>query len=382
MKKLWDDIDKPLFFTTLIFFIYGALNIITSSSSEALNNGHSIYYYFIRQIVILGIGYFIGLIIMRIPSKKWFSLANILYFIVLVVLAYLALDGTAHRGANNWFSLFGIRVQPSEFMKPILIVLISSMLEKKRGILSDPNTRHDLALAWICFLAGAPAILIFVANDFGSMFIVFLIFCAIYFSSYISKIDKWKTLALGIIIIVVAVGFMYITRGKVLSDAQTSRFNFINPCSRYENGGYQVCNGFIAINNGGLFGVGIGNSRQKYSYIPEAHTDSVFAIIVEEYGLIFATVIFFVYIYIIYRILKISKEATTLRGRYIALGVAVYIMSHIIINLGGLFGAMPLTGVPLPFLSYGGSFALSLSISLCMVERIAIETKREKIKIK
>ena len=189
-------------------------------------------------------------------------------------------------------------------------------------------------------------------------------------------------MALGIIIIVVAVGFMYITRGKVLSDAQTSRFNFINPCSRYENGGYQVCNGFIAINNGGLFGVGIGNSRQKYSYIPEAHTDSVFAIIVEEYGLLFATVIFFVYIYIIYRILKISKEATTLRGRYIALGVAVYIMSHIIINLGGLFGAMPLTGVPLPFLSYGGSFALSLSISLCMVERIAIETKREKIKIK
>ena len=138
---------------------------------------------------------------------------------------------------------------------------------------------------------------------------------------------------------------------------------------------------FIAINSGGLTGLGVGKSKQKYSYIPEAHTDSVFSIIVEEYGLLFVTPIFIGYLFILKRILDISTNATTVRGQYLALGVATYIFMHILINLGGLFGIMPLTGVPLPFLSYGGSFALSLIVSLAIVQRVHIETKRERIRL-
>lgn len=174
---------------------------------------------------------------------------------------------------------------------------------------------------------------------------------------------------------------MVIVNSNIITNERIERFtSFIDPCSKYEDGGYQVCNVYIAINNGGLFGLGTGKSQQKYSYIPEPHTDSVFAIIAEEYG-IWSTIIFLLYVGVLNRIMRISSRATTIRGRYIALGVGIYIFLHILINLGGLFGLIPLTGVPLPFLTYGGSFTLSLVIALAMVQRVNIETVNAKIKI-
>ena len=145
--------------------------------------------------------------------------------------------------------------------------------------------------------------------------------------------------------------------------------------------GYNICNAFIAINDGGLFGVGIGKSTQKYSYIPEPHTDSAFAIIAEEYGVIGCAFIFIGYTIILWRIIIISSNASTKRGRYMCLGIATYVFAHILVNMGGLFGLMPLTGVPLPFFSYGGSFVISLIAAFAIVQRVNIETKNQKIKI-
>lgn len=167
------------------------------------------------------------------------------------------------------------------------------------------------------------------------------------------------------------------SKGSVLSDRQSSRLDFYNPCKNYESGGYQICNGFIAINSGGVFGNGIGNTKQ-ISYIPESHTDSVFAIIAEQYGLIVTTIIFIIFALLLKSILNISSRSKTIRGRYICLGVAIYIFLHILVNLGGLFGVMPLTGVPLPFLSYGGSFTLTLICALAVVQRIEIENRTMK----
>ena len=223
--------------------------------------------------------------------------------------------------------------------------------------------------------------IVFLQKDFGSMLILFSVFFVLFLSSPLLKIDKLKTFTFMIIVGLVGALAMYMGKGYILTEAQKARFNFFDPCSRYETGGYQICNSFIAISDGGLTGVGVGHSKQKYSYIPEAHTDSVFAIIVEEYGLLFVTPIFLAYVFIIKRILNVSMNATTTRGRYMALGVACYIFFHIFINLGGLFGVIPLTGVPLPFLSYGGSFGLSLLISIAIVQRIHIENKRTRIKI-
>ena len=164
--------------------------------------------------------------------------------------------------------------------------------------------------------------------------------------------------------------------GKGLSDSQKSRFNFKDPCTRYrEKTGYQVCNGYIAINSGGLLGSGYGNSKQKYLYLPEAHTDFIFAIIIEEMGLLVGILIILSYFIMIWRILMIGKRAYNLQGSIICYGVATYLALHVMINLGGVLGVIPLTGVPLPFYSYGGSFMINLLICLALVQRVSVENK-------
>ena len=178
------------------------------------------------------------------------------------------------------------------------------------------------------------------------------------------------------IISVLLLALVMVVTGKGLTKSQMSRFNYKNPCTRYrETTGYQVCNGYIAINSGGLFGSGIGNSKQKYLYLPEAHTDFIFAIIIEETGLVAGAIIILAYFIIIWRILMIGKKSYNLQGTIICYGVATYIALHIMINLGGVLGLIPLTGVPLPFYSYGGSFMINLLICLAFVQRVSVENK-------
>ena len=226
-----------------------------------------------------------------------------------------------------------------------------------------------------------PAIIV-LQKDFGTLLIILFIIFMMFLASPILKIDKIKTFILMLVLGVLALIVMYNSPNSILNEARLSRFTtFLDPCGNYENGGYQVCNSYIAINDGGLWGLGIGKSKQKYSYIPEPHTDSAFAIIAEEYGIYRSVFIFILYGILLYRIAIIGSKAASLRGRYICVGIISYIFIHIFVNLGGMFGLIPLTGVPLPFLSYGGSFVLSLIASLAIVQRICIESKNKKVKI-
>ena len=173
-----------------------------------------------------------------------------------------------------------------------------------------------------------------------------------------------------------------VTGTSFLTEEQQSRLNFKAPCTRYvEKTGYQVCNGFIAINGGGLFGKGLGNSTQKYLYLPEAHTDFIFPIAVEELGVVFGVLMILGYIFILYRIVLISKTSYNLRNSIICYGAAIYILLHLIVNFCGILALIPLTGVPVPFLSYGGSFTSNLIFAIFIVERVAIENKITKRKL-
>ena len=171
---------------------------------------------------------------------------------------------------------------------------------------------------------------------------------------------------------------------SILQSYQVSRIlNYTNPCQRYsDDTGYQVCNGYIAIHNGGLWGVGLGNSTQKYLYLPEAHTDFIFPIICEELGLIVGILVVTGYFIILFLILSIAKETSNLRNSILAYGIFAYLLAHILVNLLGVLGLIPLTGVPLPFLSYGGSYNLCVIIALFIVQRINVENKEDKIKKK
>lgn len=378
----YNDMDKPLLFITLFLFTFGLFNIVTASSSEAvLRYEQSLFYYFFRQLGMILAGLFMSTFIIRKDTKRYGFFAFISFIGITFCVLYLFLYGTFHKGAQNWLTIGPITFQPSEFVKPIIIVCLSLIFDKTKNKLRNKKLKHYDIIGVILFVGLFNSVVIFLEKDLGTMLILMFIFMTLFLSSPILKKEKTKTIIFLIIVGICGLLVIKNQKGYILSEEQMARFNFINPCKNYLDGGYQICNAYIAINNGGLFGLGIGKSQQKYSYIPEPHTDMVFAIIAEEQGLIRSSLILIAYAIILYRILNLSSKVESLRGKYITLGVASYIFAHIIINLGGLFGLLPLTGVPLPFLSYGGSFTLALILSLALVQRVHIEYKREKIKI-
>ena len=382
IKSLYNKMDKPLLFFSILFFLFGLLSITTASSREAVvRYDVDTYYYFFKQLIMIIIGVIVSFIVLNLKTKAYRELIPLGYIIVVILVLLIFPFGVDVNGAKNWLPIPGIgTIQPSELAKIVIIVYTAVLFEKYYKILRSNDKRKYEKIGTILVMVVLIPILTFLQKDLGSALIMLSIFAIMFLSSPILRIDKLKTIVLGISVFIVGLSLLYLKQGYVLSEAQKARFSFFNPCSKYETTGYQVCNGYIAINGGGLFGVGIGKSKQKYSYIPEPHTDMIFSIIAEEYGVIGCSFIFIAYIIILFRILKISINSYNLRNKYIALGVACYIFMHIFINLGGLFGLIPLTGVPLPFLSYGGTYAISLMTSLAIVQRIHIENEIEKNK--
>ncbi|HOP65703.1 MAG TPA: FtsW/RodA/SpoVE family cell cycle protein [Bacilli bacterium] len=378
MKKLITKMDKPLLILTFVYSVFGLIMIFSASNVAAvLRYDVSPYYFFIKQLIFLIIAYlFSFIVIIRFPTKNYKKFVPLLVIGILVALFGLFVYGNVVNSAQSWYRLGGIiSIQPSEFAKTILIIYFAMHF----GL----NYKEDNEYGFLRPLAIGISICLLVAAqpDFGGALIIAgIVFFLLIGIPVISK-QKIKILSIlgGALIIIVAI-FLY-TGSSLFSSTQLSRLTFQDPCSRYtEDSGYQVCNGFIAVSNGGLIGKGLGNSTQKYLYLPEAHTDFIFPIVVEELGIIAATIVLLGYAFMLYRILKIAKKSVTLRGSIIAYGTFLFMLMHILVNLLGVFAIIPLTGVPLPFLSYGGSFNLNLIVLLFLTQRVAIETKKYNLK--
>ncbi len=382
LKQIIRDLDKPLLLITIVGFVFGLLTIVTASSRAAVvNYDVSIYYYFFKQLTFIIIGVILSIIVLKANTKRYKSIVPLL-FIIMVILNIIAWRSDELAGSNNWIDLGFVKLQPSELSKPVIIAFLAILFEKYYRKLRTLNIKHyDMIIKILLVALTIPAI-VFLQKDLGTLLIMLSIITVMLIASPILKQEKLKYSLIIILTGLAAFAVYMFVDGNILNDARKSRFSsWFDPCGKYETGGYQVCNSYIAINDGGLLGLGIGKSKQKYSYIPEPHTDSAFAIIAEEYGVYRTILIFLGYIILLWRILLIASRASTLRGRYMCLGIATYIFAHIFINLGGMFGLIPLTGVPLPFFSYGGSFAISLLVSLAIVQRVCVETKNKKIKI-
>ena len=369
MKKIIKYIDKPLLFVTIALFIFGLIMVFSSSNVTAyMTHAVSPYNYFFKQGIFLILGFLLFLFMMKFNVKSYGMFSKGLLIITIVSLIALLIYGTAQNQAISWFDLGPVSVQPSEFIKVITIVFLADYYEKNIKKLDGWGT--SLFPLGIC---GLIAGLIFLQPDLGTTIIYCAVVGIIFLAVPINKEIKYKTgfAVLGLIAFGAIVLF---GSGKgVLLERQMQRFNFSNPCERILDTGNHVCNCYIAINNGGLTGVGLGNSTQKYLYLPEPYTDFIYAIIVEELGVITGVILILLYIFILYRILLIGRRSPNNRGAVLCYGVASYIFFHIAINLLGIMGLMPMTGVPLPFMSYGGSFTICLIASLTIVQRVSVE---------
>lgn len=374
MKRILKNIDKPLLIISTILFIIGLIMIFSASNITAfMKYSTSPYRYFLKQFIFLTISLITSLFIIRFSSKSYHIIFNILVYIIIGLLAFVLLYGSVKNQSIRWIDLGFFSIQPSEFAKIILMIWMACFYDRHKDDLDK-----YMKVFYPLVIAAAVAFLIMVEPDLDTTIIYVLLIASIFFMAPISKEIRNKVLMLifGLFSVVLLV---VITSGNsLLTPGQHARLtNFRNPCSeeKFYSSGNQVCNGYIAVNNGGLRGVGLGNSTQKYLYLPEAHTDFIFAIIMEELGLIGAILIFILYFLLIGRIIKIGKESYNTRGFLICMGVAAYIILHIVVNLGGMFGLMPTTGVPLPFMSYGGSFAMCLVFALTFVQRINVENR-------
>ncbi len=377
MKRIIRGIDIPLLITSSLLCLLGLVMIFSASSiSSVLQYGQSEYYYLIREVIFVLMGVFISFIVIRVPLREYNVISRLGMIGIIILLLALKTYGTVVNSANSWFRIGSFSLQPSEFAKSIIILYLASWYGHKKNFKSIYDLFLPLSLCVVIFG------LVALEPDLGTAIIIAVICMFIFFSLPIQKNKIMNILKASVAIVILLGIFMLQFNQEYLTDSQASRFIFKHPCDRYlEETGYQVCNGYIAINNGGLFGVGLGKSTQKYLYLPEAHTDFIFPIIVEELGLVGGGCVLLLYIILLYRILAIARNATNLTASIIAFGTFAYILTHIVVNLGGLLALIPLTGVPLPFLSYGGSFMINLIFMLTLTQRVAIETKMRKTQI-
>ena len=274
MKSNFKKMDKLLLVLMLAFTIFGLVMIFSASSITAvLYNGTYESYYFNKQLIVVIVSWIIGFaLVLKLKTKSYDFLAPVGMIGVLLSLILVMSYGTITNGSKSWFDLGFVSVQPSEFLKPIMIVYLAVYFDK---LLKRKD--YNIFLVFVPFIfIGICFGLIALQPDLGTALIVAGIAGIIfmYLPVNTKEMRKIKIGCAGVAVLGLILIFTYSLNGE-----QTSRLNFKAPCTRYtEKTGYQVCNGMIAISNGGLFGVGLGNSTQKYLYLPEAYTDFIFPI--------------------------------------------------------------------------------------------------------
>ncbi len=368
MGKKLKYLDKILLTVTILLFIIGLVMIFSASNVSAYMKADSPYNYFIRQAAFLGAGVILFFVMIAFNTNVYGKSSYLLLLGNIAALVALFVYGSVRNKARSWFAIGPITIQPSEFIKIITIVFLAEYYEKNKNKLN--GWLKCLFPIGICI---AIAGLIFVQPDLGTTIIYSAIVAIIFFAIPMSKEIKLKVLFIGMSVVTLGMFTIFGMGKNILSEEQQERLDIKNPCDKILENGNQVCNCYIAMNNGGLFGVGLGNSTQKYLYLPEPYTDFIFAIIVEELGIVTGIIIIILYIVVLWRILVIGRRSPTNRGAILCYGIATYIFLHIAINLLGIMGLIPMTGVPLPFMSYGGSFTICLIAALTIVQRVSID---------
>lgn len=371
-------IDKILLVVVIFYSILGLMMILSASSASTVLRYHvASNHFFIRQLLVLIIAYACGFTILFIPTSKYKGLSYLIVIGVIGLLGLVLVYGKITNNAQSWFKIGPFTMQPSEFAKTAIIIFMAVFYD----MLTERRVKNVSLYFIPITVAAIMAFLIAKQPDLGSAAIFTAISGFIFMTIPLIRNNFNKIIKVFLILGVILGILIFYKSDDILTSERLSRFNFKNPCSRYrEDSGYQVCNGLIAISNGGLFGVGLGKSTQKYMYLPESHTDFIFPIICEELGAIFGVVIILGYGFMLLRMYRIAKAADNLRTSIIAYGAFWYFALHIIVNLLGILALIPLTGVPLPFLSYGGSYTLNAILLVFAVERVAIENHQNRFK--
>lgn len=337
--------DYVLLGTTLVLLAFGLIAVYSSSFGLAIRLAGDPAYFFVRQVMAAVGGLMLMVVVMRIDYHRYLKWSPWLMVAAIGVLIAILLPGIGfdQNGARSWIRIGPLPAfQPSEFIKLAMFVYIAAWL----------STRGDRLQQWsrvlpFIGLLGAIGVLMLMQNDFGTAVIMLGVALAMFFVAGANPRHIGALIGVALVV------------SPVLIWQASHRWNrivaFLDPVGTADGAGYQILQSLIALGSGGLFGVGLGASRQKFLYVPGAHTDAIFAIIGEELGLIGCAVILMLLGLIAYRGYRIALEAREDFGALLAFGITTWFAFQAAVNIGGITATIPLTGVPLPFVSYGGS---------------------------
>ena len=357
-----------LIFMACLFTLvcFGLLMVYSASSVEALHENGSATYFLFRQLGFTIVGMAALEFIARLAPDSCFkeSALKVALFVMIGLLLLVFFVGSGSRGATRWLNIAGVQFQPSEFLKPFAIAYSAIMLDR---FYSPGGNINEFAVKMLGCL-GPSLLLIFIQPDLGTVLIILLaIACMALFAGMDARLIIVLAVAVALVMVIALIAEPY----------RRVRFEVTwNPWADEYGDGYQATLAIMAFASGGLFGRGIGNSTMKYSYLPEAHNDYILAIIGEEVGFVGTVLFFLVFAMLIYSAFRIAEQATDRRGALMASGSAVILAVQFLINALGILNVFPMTGKPLPFISYGGSSIIVSLMLAGLILRVSHESAR------
>ena len=341
-KRLLRRIDFPLLIASLAIIIYSL--IVISSATHVNTPGEERYWFVQRQGIFALVNVAIAVLFLNFDYRGLQQYGTKLYIFNLIMLVAVMFVGQTALGAQRWIQIGPISLQPSEFSKLIMIVCLASILEQRIGQL---NSFQDLLP--IAAYVGLPFILVLKQPDLGTS----LVFMAIFLGMIIVCGIRWRIL-FGLC--VAGIASMPII-WQFMKDYQKMRIMvFLDPNVDPLGSGYHIIQSKIAIGSGMLFGKGLFQGTQsQLNFLPENHTDFIFAVVGEEFGFVGAVILLLLYLIVFWRGLQIARSASDVFGRLLAVGITSMLAFHVLVNVGMTTGIMPVTGIPLPLMSYGVS---------------------------
>ena len=387
-------VDKTVYFCVVILTIYGIVMIGSASVGQSAKMGpmYASMNMIKQAIFVLG-GFAAMIFLTRCFKKNWVNANSTwIFYAIGLVLMLACLFFEDGKGSHAWIRIGSFTIQPAEFMKVIMILFLSfhfgeieEYCQIPRNITRQKKEELQKRKLWYCILRPILAIFIaffvgvFLQKDMGSSLIMAFICMMLFFITPRPYYTKYKKLAL----ILLVIGFILILLSAtfILKPYQLGRiYTWLNPLGDIEGDGWQLTNALIAFATGGLFGKGFGSSTQKYGYIPESHNDFIVAIIYEELGLVGFMLFLIPYVIIIYKMFHYALRIKDTKSKLILYGVGLYFFTHLLVNVGGVSGFIPMTGVPLLLISSGGSSTLAAMMGLGIAQSIIAKYNRYLLK--
>jgi len=366
-RSILGEPDWHLLIIVGIIIIFGLIMLTSASGTMAYSRFNDGYYFIKHQILALMFGLALFWYFSKTDYHRWkkYSFYLLVFSIILLTFVFIpGLASSANFKARSWINIFGFSLQPSEFVKLSFLIYIAALLESRGKKLEDFSQGIGPFLA----VLGVIGFLMLMQPDFGTLFIITATSLVAYFIGGGKKRH---------IVAIMLVGFLAIFIMVKLKPYQAKRFDcYFNPEYSIAKDCYQLNQSLIAVGSGGFWGRGFGASRQKLMYLPEVSGDSIFPVIGEELGFIFSTFLVILFILLFYRGYLIARRSPDDFGKVLALGIASWLVLQAFINIGGMINLMPMTGVPLPFISSGGSAIMAALAAIGLMTNISRQGRR------